>query len=366
MKRIKLKLIIGLLSVVLIGLIYSFTTAKHPKNEKGKKYEVIRSVNGQLTTYDTIISVKSDYTPEDYLRDLGFSDDEDVKIINLSEALDGLNINVEAHSTGNNHHKMVFISTDTAIHHPHHIKGSDDIPHEVIFKKEIRTVSEDGEETVHIETNRSSSSINIDSMINAMTDGDSDHNVFIEKIIISDDSVDCKDFKFIEIDDHEISTKIDGKTHETIVKMIGDVDSMHVISDFRVFDIDEEALKDGDHDVRVEMLGEAKDFTIVIVSEVDQSTNKKKRISKQTADVDVNLYPNPAKNTANLELNFGEKAMTEIQVIDMNGKVIYQSNLGEIEGNYRQEFDLSEWSNGVYIIEITHGDDMIKEKLIVE
>ena len=67
----------------LVGLgivLLSFGKAEDPKFIR---YEVIRSVDGEVKTYDTLIGANSTFTPEQYLAELGFASDENINIINV-------------------------------------------------------------------------------------------------------------------------------------------------------------------------------------------------------------------------------------------------------------------------------------------
>jgi len=78
MKNLKNTLIGGIALCSLAGLVYSFSLHEDENNPTQKKYEVIRFVNGEMTTNDTIVDINSNYTEQDYLEDLGFSNDENI------------------------------------------------------------------------------------------------------------------------------------------------------------------------------------------------------------------------------------------------------------------------------------------------
>ena len=83
MKNVSAK-IIGAIGVVgIAAAIYSFTSDDTPDQPEFKKYEVIRMVNGEIMQHDTIVPSSSEYSPQDYLNDLGYGEDEKVSIIDL-------------------------------------------------------------------------------------------------------------------------------------------------------------------------------------------------------------------------------------------------------------------------------------------
>ena len=365
MKRNKLKLVLGVLALGLVGLVFSFTDKD--KDKKGKKYEVIRSSDGQITIYDTIVPKDSDYTPEDYLKDLGFNNDEDIKIINLSNQMNHFDLDVEEHMKGKHHEhsEMIFFTKDSI---DCKTLSDSDTPHAVFIKKEFRTVKDGEEVTININTD--DLNLNIDSIMAIHKAHHSEQPGTIEKVIIINDSVieSTDHMTFIHIDENE-ETGEDGKIRKEVkVEMIDHPEGkMEIRTNINGEESEPIHLEDGNKFVDVQVIGDSEDFTMVIVSETDLNPKKKRKL-KQTAEegVDLSLYPNPAKASAQLELNFSEAAPTQIVVSDMNGRVVYNENIGEIKGNYRHEFDLNNWSKGVYIIDIKHGESTISEKLIVE
>lgn len=68
----------------------------------------------------------------------------------------------------------------------------------------------------------------------------------------------------------------------------------------------------------------------------------------------VNIYPNPSKGNVTIQANFP----TEISLVDLNGTVLFKTNLiGSIQ------VDLSEFATGIYFIQTTEGETL---KLIKE
>src|SRR5687767_7016659 len=80
MKNTKTKLMAGIGIIGLGSLLLSFG---NPGDPKQTRIEVIRSVNGQVTVYDTIVDASSGYTAEQYLEQLGFAADKNIQIMNL-------------------------------------------------------------------------------------------------------------------------------------------------------------------------------------------------------------------------------------------------------------------------------------------
>ncbi len=76
-------------------------------------------------------------------------------------------------------------------------------------------------------------------------------------------------------------------------------------------------------------------------------------------NVSINLYPNPVSNMLNIENLTGK---TEIKITDMRGRgLIHQS-----ESNAKHQVDLSSFSKGTYLVQITSGNTNIYRKIVVE
>jgi hypothetical protein len=81
---------------------------------------------------------------------------------------------------------------------------------------------------------------------------------------------------------------------------------------------------------------------------------------------EVKLYPNPANNVFNVELNASADAQMEMTVYSMNGSLVSSKNIQLIEGNNTITEDISYLSNGIYFVKFnnTSTNEMIIKKLI--
>ncbi len=72
---------------------------------------------------------------------------------------------------------------------------------------------------------------------------------------------------------------------------------------------------------------------------------------------DALVFPNPAKEKTTFELSLPTKSVFEINLYDMNGKMLKLIYSGEIDkGKFRQEIDLIDLSSGIYLIVINSKD----------
>lgn len=348
MKNVSVKLLGAAAVIGITAAVYSFTSDNNPDGPEFKKYEVIRMVDGEVTTHDTIIDAKSDYSPESYLADLGYGNDENVNIINLLEMhiphID-MKIDGEAHEIDVEHgEKMIFIEMNEDGVTKEEIEGEEG--HEIRIEKKVIKSEVNGEEEVNIEIDVDGilESINIDSIIASAMEGKDEGNgqVVMQKVIVMDEEHEGEmgdvkmEFHEMDVENADYHKKVEGPGHKMEIAVWNDG-------------------------------GEQEDFTMVIISDpsmgVDHSTAAIELDSKEAS---FKLYPNPAKETSQLQLSFDDMAPTAIRVTDVNGKVVAKLDLGDFSGQYTHELNVKSWSKGVYMVQVQHGNDKMIEKLIVE
>ncbi len=75
----------------------------------------------------------------------------------------------------------------------------------------------------------------------------------------------------------------------------------------------------------------------------------------------IAIYPNPATST--LTITIEGINPQQLSIVDINGKNVYEQNLS-ISGE--MQLDISNWSSGIYFIQIVTPEGLITEKLIVQ
>ncbi|MBI3135965.1 MAG: T9SS type A sorting domain-containing protein [Bacteroidetes bacterium] len=341
----KKKFIAGIGIIGLGIVLLSFANGEEPKM---KRYEVIRSVNGNVTSFDTLVPSNSTFTPENYLAQLGFSEDKHVEIIFLP-AMHG-------------HMAMPF---------PHPMPTTDSV-----FIMNFTGGSEMMDSMVMFE-------INMDEEHAKLMEEMGHGQVIIEKnmVIRQGDSINGE-LEEIEEFMRTIEIEMGDMPHpgcpdsamilmHTVVMGGPDADSMHQkmmqmhTSGDPAF---ERHIEDGHTKMDFMVFGDEKDFTLLIVSD-GGAVSPKSQMQIETVEATDNvfkLYPNPADKEVAVQLNFEEKATTTLTVSDSNGKVVMQLNLGEFSGNYTQAIDVSKWSKGIYFVNIDRPGMKLVEKLVVE
>ena len=85
--------------------------------------------------------------------------------------------------------------------------------------------------------------------------------------------------------------------------------------------------------------------------------------SKEEDDVKssrFNLYPNPTNGFITIELEKASKY--ELSIVNVLGQTVYTNSIFKINNRV----DLSSFEIGVYTIELSDGNNIYSEKLIVE
>ena len=79
------------------------------------------------------------------------------------------------------------------------------------------------------------------------------------------------------------------------------------------------------------------------------------------------LYPNPSSNLVQLSYELNSNQTTEISIVDLNGKtVLNQSVKDQIIGEHTLDLDVSNLSDGVYVVHITGPNSSASERLIIQ
>lgn len=120
-------------------------------------------------------------------------------------------------------------------------------------------------------------------------------------------------------------------------------------------------------------LGE--EMKIVITKKInatDATENDLKRIGeKSKADgklgiKDMTFYPNPNNGKFNLKFTMPDKGNTDITIMNLDGKVIYNEHLENFSGSYDKEMDISKENKGVYLVKVVQGNHTEVKKIVLE
>lgn len=95
---------------------------------------------------------------------------------------------------------------------------------------------------------------------------------------------------------------------------------------------------------------------------VRMNFNASLSVAENTANVNVNVFPNPVVGEATIEVN-GATAST-ITVLDLAGKVVYTANTSE--GTSKVSFSTVNFSAGVYTVNVATNAGTVTKKMVVK
>lgn len=333
--------------VIGLGLtLLSFVNGEQPAM---KRYEVIRSVNGVVTTYDTLVANDSEFTPEDFLASLGFSNDDHVEIINVLDLPNPADLGIPCKATGIQMEvdRMVLMQDEN-------IKSLDSM---LQIQMEILTEQfSNGDSAIVIEKN-----VVIRHCDSGMVNMHSTEDIM--QLILLDSLLDPS---MMQLDSHMVMVHTivmdNGEGHAGEQGQTMQWTTMGGQPDFERHD------QNGNHSTDVVVFSGGEDFTLVIVSDGTQTSPRAQlKIEDQSAAGNpMKLYPNPADREVTLQLSFEQKAMTTLTVTDAAGKVVHQLNLGDFSGNYTHTLDVAKWKKGIYFVRVERPGVKLVEKLVVE
>ena len=78
----------------------------------------------------------------------------------------------------------------------------------------------------------------------------------------------------------------------------------------------------------------------------------------------LEAYPNPTYG--DLKLNFQAEALpTNVRIIDIQGRVLFQETLNNFDGNYNRDLNISDGTPGVIAITITQGGKVFTKNIVL-
>lgn len=79
-------------------------------------------------------------------------------------------------------------------------------------------------------------------------------------------------------------------------------------------------------------------------------------VAEQSEFSSMTLYPNPANETLNMSINLNTGVDVSVVAYDMSGKVLVNENHDMAAGQNNLQYNVTEWSNGIYFFQVTAGD----------
>jgi hypothetical protein len=80
----------------------------------------------------------------------------------------------------------------------------------------------------------------------------------------------------------------------------------------------------------------------------------------------LNVYPNPATNVANVLINLNETSDVNINVFDISGKMIESQSYGNLStGAHLFNFDVNKYNQGLYFFEVSSGNNRVTKRVSI-
>lgn len=121
------------------------------------------------------------------------------------------------------------------------------------------------------------------------------------------------------------------------------------------------------HDLGDSETFERPEYTVAMVSRIGGESDASSFIA-DPAELPIegpSFFPNPTEGKFRLEFFLPEHGQTQIQVFDMQGREVFTENLGNFQGAYKNDIDISDLNQGAYILNITQNNLRLAEKIIV-
>lgn len=88
-------------------------------------------------------------------------------------------------------------------------------------------------------------------------------------------------------------------------------------------------------------------------------------INEVTSQLELNLYPNPNNGTFNITMNNVQSGMVEVDVYDLNGRMIFEKQFSSTQ-IFNEQINLNKVQSGVYFVRVKDGFRQIIKKIVVE
>jgi 5-hydroxyisourate hydrolase-like protein (transthyretin family) len=78
----------------------------------------------------------------------------------------------------------------------------------------------------------------------------------------------------------------------------------------------------------------------------------------------LDIYPNPTNGTLNVSFETQGSEAATLTIMDLTGKVIFQTETGNLNGRYDDQLNISKLARGTYMLRIENGDMTAVRRII--
>ena len=86
-------------------------------------------------------------------------------------------------------------------------------------------------------------------------------------------------------------------------------------------------------------------------------------VSELSYDKNIAVYPNPANDVLNVEIQKADIQNTTIELVDLTGKVIISEKVADVFAEGAFKLNVTDVQNGLYIVRVTSGDEISTTKV---
>lgn len=81
---------------------------------------------------------------------------------------------------------------------------------------------------------------------------------------------------------------------------------------------------------------------------------------------DLSFSPNPGDGRFNLSFTLPDAGDATINIMDINGRTVYQEELSDFSGKYNGQIDISGEAKGVYFLQLVQNDKSLVKKIMIQ
>ena len=138
------------------------------------------------------------------------------------------------------------------------------------------------------------------------------------------------------------------------------------IAPFEVLSIFEGMASEGDwllyvRDGYIGDSGVINDWSVEICSEIPLGADDNSNLLQN-----ILVYPNPAKETVNYQFASNSEQTCLVELIDMQGRIMYSQNIMGGAANIKGEINTSSYSKGVYFLNLSQGNQKSYKKVVLQ
>lgn len=110
----------------------------------------------------------------------------------------------------------------------------------------------------------------------------------------------------------------------------------------------------------------ASESNITVAEANGYATCSTTSVSENLQNDNFKLFPNPTNGVTFIDVVNNDNKTINVQVMDMNGKIIAQRNYSSISGSAKLPIVTDNFDKGIYIVTLTIGETVQQQKLIVQ